>query len=215
MSDVNDVSRVFVDPEVEKRVASAGTFEELADCKQLLESEVARLLESLRELHCDMDTPLVVDGYPRSDVDVYQVRHIRRLVHMCRNDLATVMDRLHAALATQFNGAGRETSTSGVTTGNTSSATTVAVPFATIVEVVAGGPVALAGAEVGDKVCSVGPVNVTNHNQLRALANHVQGLENTQVPLVVQRNSTVLHLNLTPTRNWNGQGLLGCRFQQI
>lgn len=217
MSDVNDIShRVFVDPVVEQRVGRFAelTFDELAECKVRLESEIGRFLGILSDLGSDMDSPLIVGGFPRADVDVYQVRYVRRLVNMCRNDLVKIVDQLHVTLGSQLQ------TNKGSSQGSQSSSSVnpnykPLIPFATIVEVVAGGPMDRAGGKVGDRVCSVGDVNVTNHDGLRALANHIPAQENTSVPLVVKRSDTVLHLTLVPTRKWNGQGLLGCRFQQL
>lgn len=67
--------------------------------KEAIELEITAQQEILRANSADMTTPLVdSEGFPRADIDVWQVRTARvRLIEL-RNDLKAIMDRIASAL---------------------------------------------------------------------------------------------------------------------
>ncbi len=68
---------------------------ELMDQKKKVEDELAELYGVLSSQGVTMEEPLVDgQGYPRNDVDVYQVRHARSRINRLRNDLGSLMDRI-------------------------------------------------------------------------------------------------------------------------
>jgi len=64
-----------------------------------LESQLEALYSSLSSQGASMDEPLVdQEGFPRSDVDVYQVRHIRSQINRLRNDHKALMLQIESGL---------------------------------------------------------------------------------------------------------------------
>ncbi|EXF83209.1 26S proteasome non-ATPase regulatory subunit 9 [Colletotrichum fioriniae PJ7] len=87
-------------------------------------------------------------------------------------------------------------------------------PFAKVNTVVSGSPAELAGLKPNDQIRIFGYVNSSNHDNLKKVAECVQGNEGRPVLVRVSRSSQgareELHVTLTPRRNWGGRGLLGC-----
>jgi 26S proteasome non-ATPase regulatory subunit 9 len=104
--------------------------------------------------------------------------------------------------------------------------------FAKVNSVVAGSPAESAGLKAGDLIRNFGYVNIGNHENLRRVAECVQGNEGVgllavlvgQYADLLQQNVLVkvsrsapggqsrqeLQLTLIPRRDWGGRGLLGC-----
>ncbi len=67
--------------------------------KKKVEAELEQLYEVLKTQKVGMDEPLVdKDGYPRNDIDVYQVRKARARINVLRNDLKDVMGKIEAGI---------------------------------------------------------------------------------------------------------------------
>ncbi|XP_050590239.1 26S proteasome non-ATPase regulatory subunit 9 isoform X2 [Bombus affinis] len=67
--------------------------------KDKIESDLKALKEILDISHVGMDDPLVdCEGYPRNDIDVYQVRHVRYKIICLRNDHKTLMKKMEEGL---------------------------------------------------------------------------------------------------------------------
>ena len=67
--------------------------------KESLEAEIKALYEVLASQNVGMDSALVdEEGYPRADVDVYQVRHARHDIRCKENDLKSLMKEIEAGL---------------------------------------------------------------------------------------------------------------------
>ena len=65
--------------------------------KESLEAELKALQEVLGD--AGMDQSLVdSEGYPRADVDVYQVRHARHDIRCKQNDLKSLMKKIESGL---------------------------------------------------------------------------------------------------------------------
>ena len=65
--------------------------------KESLEAELKALQDVLGE--AGMEQPLVdSEGYPRADVDVYQVRHARHDIRCKQNDLKSLMKDIERGL---------------------------------------------------------------------------------------------------------------------
>lgn len=80
-----------------------------------------------------MSTPLVTaDGFPRSDINVLEVRTIRVKIIKLRNDLKVLLEELGNQLSTRFQEASNRQSTGG--------ANASLVPFAIVTEVLALSP---------------------------------------------------------------------------
>ena len=178
------------------------SLQELVSQKENIEAELSALgsvLDSVRP-HClisesnidadskaqhnvNMNTPLTTfDGFPRSDIDVPQIRMTRaRIIHL-KNDHKAIMAKVEVAVYSQFAKAAEATS-NGVanqhavrSTGASNSF--IEPPFAKVNSVVPSSPADIAGLKVGDKVTRFGIANFTNHERLSKVAQVVQQNEN-------------------------------------
>ena len=71
----------------------------LTQKKENVESEISTYLSILRSNNIDMSSPLVdVDGFPRSDIDIWAVRKARVRIIELRNDMKDIMNELGKAL---------------------------------------------------------------------------------------------------------------------
>ncbi|KAI5302613.1 putative 26S proteasome regulatory subunit, partial [Ascosphaera atra] len=81
----------------------AMTLYELFDEKDRLEGELKELSDVLKSNNADMNTPLLTpDGFPRSDIDVAQIRTTRARIIRLRNDYKGVMDRVEKGIHEHF-----------------------------------------------------------------------------------------------------------------
>ncbi|XP_067928238.1 26S proteasome non-ATPase regulatory subunit 9-like [Watersipora subatra] len=186
-------------------------YEDLCKQKDTIEEKIANLTEILNcNGNVGMDEPLVDgDGYPRSDIDVYSVRHSRHQIICLQNDHKGVMKDLEAKLY-QIHDCARKTQTvsSGVSTC-TSGQTVKPQPFLTVNQVMTASPAAHAGLQTGDLIKEFGSVNSSNFKNLQDIALVVQHSKDKVVKLLIEREGQDYRLELTP-RVWSGRGLLGC-----
>lgn len=172
--------------------------------------------------------PLVdEEGFPRSDIDVYNVRHKRHRLACLRTDHREVMAEVEAKLH-ELHAAGpaepsagpgaREhsnaegSSTAGKAPSEQARRDAPGSPaFARIGAVVAGSPSSLAGLREGDHVIRFGEVTFENHRELQGLADFVAAHVDQEVEVEVTRSGMVVRLAVVPTR-WSGRGVLGCHF---
>ncbi|SCW03456.1 LAFE_0G10836g1_1 [Lachancea fermentati] len=185
--------------------------DQVFELKIWVESELSRLFDFLKQQGGDMESPLVTgDGYPRSDIDVLQIRLIRRSINMLRNDLKSIIIRAEALMATQFERMAAKTQKT-----ERDDEFEYKIPFAVITEVVTTSPSEKAGLHADDRILRFGHVHAGNHKSLSALGLVVQSNEDKPVPVKIQRNDRIYDVMLTPSRKWDGPGLLGCRFSQL
>lgn len=81
--------------------------EDIDQCKRLMsrktdiETELEGYMSMLSSIGVGMDKPLVdTEGFPRSDIDVYQVREARHKVACLRNDAADILNQIEKSLHT-------------------------------------------------------------------------------------------------------------------
>ncbi|KAM8961491.1 26S proteasome non-ATPase regulatory subunit 9 [Pelodytes ibericus] len=158
-----------------------------------------------------MDGPLVDrDGYPRADVDIYQVRTARHSIICLQNDHKAIMKEIEDAL---HNLHAREKENRSKGAGAQAEALqrdqTLPEAFAKVDTVTPGSPASMSGLQVGDTIVSFGSINTNNFQTLQSIANVVQHSEGKSIRLTVVRDGKTVNLALTPQR-WSGKGLLGC-----
>lgn len=186
--------------------------------------------------------PLVdAEGFPRGDIDLFNVRAKRsRLSHIqtdykeLMKELETVVHSLHqlgasatrtstetGPTATRSGGDLRAASNSeGVDEHKEEAGSLVAEnvesleAFAYINDVSEGSPAAAAGLKTGDRLLRFGDVTKANNEQLRAIPGVVRQHLGGEIPLVVRRGEFVHQLSLQP-RSWAGQGLIGCHLMPL
>ncbi|XP_058445369.1 26S proteasome non-ATPase regulatory subunit 9 [Malaya genurostris] len=202
---------------------------QLIEQKESIERKINDQGKILQTNHVGMKDPLVDEnGYPRNDIDVYQVRQARHQIICLQNDLKAIMKQIeqglhtvHAETAAQqrenlsstklqameVDGEGSSVidGTGLISTGRATSAK----PIAKVNVVSDGSPAQEAGIALRDEILEFGTVNASNFRDLSQIAVVVRNCENKSVPVKIRRDGNILELVLTP-KPWNGRGLLGC-----
>lgn len=177
---------------------------------------------------------LTLDGYPRSDIDVAQIRTTRARIVRLKNDYKWLMEKIETGLHehhANVASAGKDATTNGnaipshrvlgagadgASGTRTPSAPQIQAPFCRVNSIAHSSPAEESGLKVGDKITLFGNINFTNHERLSRVAQVVQANEGRQMTLKVLRAdesggpSIPLELALTPRHNWGGRGMLGC-----
>ncbi|GJN73137.1 26S proteasome non-ATPase regulatory subunit 9 [Purpureocillium lilacinum] len=196
------------------------SFAELQRKKDDTEAELKALGAVLDSHGVDMETPLLTrDGFPRADIDVAQIRTTRARIIRLRNDYKDLMSNIEKFLHEHF---ANVDDAEPVPAGSSqqpilpdSLPTAAEEPFARVNSVAPGSPAERAGLKAGDEIRVFGYVNKSNHDNLKKVAECVQGNEGGNIFIRVSRTTGVsqreeLRLTLTPTRDWGGRGMLGC-----
>ncbi|KAL7629433.1 putative 26S proteasome regulatory subunit [Parahypoxylon ruwenzoriense] len=159
------------------------SFAELQAKKEDLEAELKTLSGVLDSHGVNMETPLITaDGFPRADIDVAQIRTTRtRIIHL-KNDYKDLMNAIEKHLHEHFASIqdtedATPTSASRAQMLGDSIPVTLGEPFAKVNSVVAGSPADSAGLKPGDEIRNFGYVNGDNHDDLKKVAECVQGNE--------------------------------------
>lgn len=172
------------------------TFDQLSSLKKSIEDELTRLHTSLRNNNASMDESLVTeDGFPRSDINIIEIRTLRILIIRLTNDLTAVRNKIMELLPFQF---------------KTKETTQSHVPFAIISDIKQNSPASKAGLVENDRLVSLSNVNVLNHDNLKSIVKLVSSSKNVPLKLNVLRNNEIVDLQIIPSE-WEGRGLLGCK----
>ncbi|XP_056138603.1 26S proteasome non-ATPase regulatory subunit 9 isoform X2 [Lampris incognitus] len=162
-------------------------------------------------------SPLVdADGYPRADVNLYQIRAARHSISCLQNDHKAIMleieDALHRLHAREK--AKREQDEAEAQAEALAHDVTLPSPFARVEVVTQGSPASRADIRVGDEIIEFGSVNTGNFQNLQNIASVVQHSEGKPLRVTVIRNGQRTQMTFTPQR-WSGRGLLGCNIVPI
>ncbi|PCH40064.1 hypothetical protein WOLCODRAFT_136632 [Wolfiporia cocos MD-104 SS10] len=180
--------------------------------KENIEAELEAQASILKANSCTMQTPLVdADGFPRADIDVWQVRHARVRIIELRNDLSALMDTMMTALQGVYAPANHDEPPVEETT--TPADNPVLHPFAKVNGVAPGSPAAAAGLMREDLILSFGSLTKSSFSStsLQPLAEFVAARENREIAVQVLRApEQTITLTFTPRTGWGGRGLLGC-----
>ncbi|CZS98331.1 related to NAS2-ubiquitin-dependent protein catabolism [Rhynchosporium agropyri] len=219
------------------------TLAQLQAKKDNLEAEIRALGGVLDSHGVDMNTRLLTpDGFPRADLDVAQsilpspketlaatdsltVRTTRARIMYLKNDhkalMSVIEKHIHEHFARLAEDGPEDESTINERTSTAEFQTSsqpqiLTPPFAKVNSVVAASPAESAGLQASDQIRVFGYVNNANHDELKRVAECVQGNEGREVLVKVSRaisgssRKQELTLTLTPRRDWGGRGLLGC-----
>ncbi|XP_065305430.1 26S proteasome non-ATPase regulatory subunit 9 [Dermacentor albipictus] len=190
----------------------------LTQRKLEVEAAISAQHEILNANSIGMDEPLVDnEGYPRSDIDVYKVRHARHRIICLLNDHKAIMKDIEKSLHAYHaqlsrNGADNNGGPATVTQQQQNVAHgsgPAAQPFAVVGKVENGSPADVAGLSAGDKIVKFGSVNAENFKDLTDIAAVVQHSVGRPVNVLVKRGADAVPAVLTP-KQWHGKGLLGC-----
>lgn len=195
-----------------------------------VESEVTAIVDQLNSPGADgtpsagIRSPLIdAAGFPRADIDVYHVRERRHRLACLRTDHNTVMIKLEATLFALHREVGRSMSSCGRENADATAKRAIAsrdlaptIAFCQVDGVLLGSPAEQSGLRSGDLVLSFGDATAKNHRNLTALAQVVQdSIGRSGIEVLLLRSvggiTNQLVVTITP-REWEGSGLLGCRF---
>eukprot|EP00743_Colponemidia_sp_Colp-15_P002405 GILK01002608.1.p1 GENE.GILK01002608.1~~GILK01002608.1.p1 ORF type:complete len:227 (+),score=24.04 GILK01002608.1:83-682(+) len=183
--------------------------------KEAIEIEISQLTEELTQPGMPgLKEPLVDrEGFPRADIDLFHVRTLRNRLACLQTDHMQLMKKIEDGLYLIHSAVIPEKEPEG-TSSKPAAHQPRMQPFALIDEVSAGSPAEDAGLKVGDRVVEFGTVNISNHNNLQAVAEVVKSHVDQDIQLVVQRTADLVKITLRP-HTWSGRGLLGCHLKPL
>merc|ERR1712047_9501 len=178
------------------------------------EGEIKELMEVLNsQKEVGVEGPLIdTEGYPRSDIDVYTVRHARHQIVCLQNDHKAVMKEIEEGLYEVHAEARKKKGEGDTDMGNVISSVSdieLSAPFLNVDRVDMGSPSEEAGLKVGDQVVRFGSVTKGNFQNLKDIGSLVQHSKDKSVSVSVLRGDKEHRLCLIP-HSWSGKGLLGC-----
>ncbi|XP_030375852.1 26S proteasome non-ATPase regulatory subunit 9 [Scaptodrosophila lebanonensis] len=197
--------------------------ERLMAAKGQLEAQISKSGQILAQNdNVGMNGSLVdAEGYPRNDIDIYQVRQARQTIICLQNDHKELMNQIQELL-NQYHA---EIASTDPELVNRASALELDRPTGgavnqlevqdsrtiVVVNLVSpNSPAEEAGIRVGDQILHFGSVNGGNFkNNLTQIGDVVRNMQNQNVQLKVKRGDKLLDLLLVP-KTWSGRGLLGC-----
>jgi 26S proteasome non-ATPase regulatory subunit 9 len=159
-----------------------------------------------------MTEPLVDrEGYPRNDIDVYQVRHARHKIICLQNDFKALTKEIEQKLEILHQmGNGSESSPMDIG----ESEERRRVPIARVNLVSEGSPAYHAGLECEDLILTFGSIDCENFQSIADIGGIVQRSRGQLVNVTVKRQSALVKLALIPGE-WSGRGLLGCNIVPV
>ncbi|KAM6943699.1 26S proteasome non-ATPase regulatory subunit 9 [Lycodopsis pacificus] len=189
----------------------------LIKTKDEIEEQIKAYYDVLEDQGVGVEGVLVDgEGFPRADVNVYQIRTARHSISCLQNDHKAIMEEIEEALHRLHarEKAKREQDGAGDQEEAMEQQVTLPPPFARVDAVTQGSPACGAGVRVGDEVIEFGSVNTENFQNLQNIASVVQHSEGKPLRVTVIRDGQKAQMSLTPQR-WSGRGLLGCNIVPI
>ncbi|KAM9810900.1 26S proteasome non-ATPase regulatory subunit 9 [Neosynchiropus ocellatus] len=185
--------------------------------KDEIEEQIKAYHDVLEDQGVGLQTPLVdEEGFPRADVNLYQIRNARHNISCLQNDHKAIMVEIEEALHKLHarEKAKRAQDEVEAQAEAMDVQVTLPAPFARVDAVTQGSPASGAGLKVGDEVIEFGSVTTNNFQNLQNIASAVQHSEGKPLRVSVIRNGQKVQMSLTPQR-WPGRGLLGCNIVPI
>ncbi|XP_020019277.1 26S proteasome non-ATPase regulatory subunit 9 isoform X1 [Castor canadensis] len=203
----------------ESRAATVSDIQELMRRKEEIEAQIKANFDVLEgQKGVGMNEPLVdCEGYPRADVDLYQVRTARHNIICLQNDHKAVMKQVEEALH-QLHARDKEKQARDMAEAHKEAMShrlgqsenhRPPQAFAKVNSISPGSPASIAGLQVDDEIVEFGSVNTQNFQSLNNISSVVQHSDGKPLNVTVLRRGEKHQLRLVPTR-WAGKGLLGC-----
>ncbi|OXU25664.1 hypothetical protein TSAR_014144 [Trichomalopsis sarcophagae] len=198
---------MVVDTELEEAKAAVL---QLMNEKDKLEAELQAAKNILDNNRVGM-TDVLVDsqGFPRNDIDVYQVRHARHKIICLQNDHKALMLKIEQGLHKVHKFAGGGSQPESPSTSSNLQEVFLLEPFLRVNLVSPGSPAELAGIQVDDLILEFGSISNSNFKTLKDIGTLVENSRYKNVAMKIKRGSNTFALTLIP-RPWSGKGLLGC-----
>lgn len=181
------------------------------------------------------------EGFPRGDIDLFEVRAKRNRLAIINTDYRSLMKEIEAEVAMMHAALlnVQHTGTSAVEEKETKPSTSkshndiveqgrvsisevretklvraILIPIAKIDEILHESPSAEAGLVDGDLLLSIGNIDYRVSDPLSMIPKIVHDNANSAIPLVVRRGEDIIEVTLTP-HQWSGRGLLGCHLSPL
>jgi len=173
------------------------------------------------------------DGFPRSDIDLYNVKRKRQRLAVINTDYKILMKSIEKLMELIYSEPESSpltipevlpdnniiTSSSYITPKSSEEVVSIfrqpsLSPFAKIDEIAEGSPAHEAGLENGDLLLSFGPVNSTSVDCFNVVPSIVRSNIEKPIAVIVQRNEVNIEVIVTP-KTWSGRGVLGCHLTPI
>uniref|UniRef100_A0A1B6CZX7 26S proteasome non-ATPase regulatory subunit 9 n=2 Tax=Clastoptera arizonana TaxID=38151 RepID=A0A1B6CZX7_9HEMI len=184
--------------------------------KGKLEKEIDDLYRVLESNNVGMNESLIDDdGFPRNDIDVYQVRHARHRIICLLNDHKLIMEKIAEGLNKSLPSRSNTSSTQ-----NENNYCDIKLqdlePFASVTLVSPNSPAQACGLEVNDMVLQFGSVNSSNFRNMQDIAAVVRYSQGSKINVVVKKKGRNSHITLELfPKTWSGDGLLGCKIDPV
>ncbi|CAL4131734.1 unnamed protein product [Meganyctiphanes norvegica] len=175
-------------------------FKEMVTVKSLEES-IKQLWSIGFNNNIGMNEALVDnDGYPRGEIDVYQVRHARHQLKCLQNDHTALMKRIEEGLnEIHTNMKSSDTDPNGV---NMAPPSPLLEPFVKVDRVDLASP-----AHIGGVTKDI--LQLPNISTWFGGVCDIARVDLSLIHVKIYRDGAVVNLTITP-RQWSGRGLLGC-----
>ncbi|XP_014611658.1 PREDICTED: 26S proteasome non-ATPase regulatory subunit 9 [Polistes canadensis] len=176
--------------------------------KDKIELDIRMFKDILDNNNVGMNDALVdSEGYPRQDIDVYQVRHARNRIICLTNDHKALMTKIEAGLHKVHSLSGNQAQEASTTSDIVEPFSSE--PFLRVNLVSPSSPAELAGIQVNDLIIEFGSINYKNFKSLKDIATLVEHSRYKSLDIKLKRGSNIFALTLIP-RPWIGKGLMGC-----
>uniref|UniRef100_A0A8B9QH70 26S proteasome non-ATPase regulatory subunit 9 n=1 Tax=Apteryx owenii TaxID=8824 RepID=A0A8B9QH70_APTOW len=163
------------------RAVTVSDVQQLVRKKDEIEAQIKAYYEVLEDQKgVGMNEPLVdVEGFPRADIDLYQVRTARHNIICLQNDHKALMKQVEEALhqlhAREKEKHAKDEAEALAEAMNQNQSLPQA--FARVNAVTPGSPASISGLQVDDEIVEFGSVNVHNFQNLQNIATVVQHSE--------------------------------------
>lgn len=192
--------------------------------RQILEAEADAIFSELTapgsngEPPAGVKEPLVDhEGFPRSDIDIYNVRAKRQRLAILNTDHKAIMFQLQSLLVTYHSAVASEELSVITPSPKAASQSDTAVKrgFAIIDEISPQSPAMASGLKVEDVLVCFGTASLlTVENPLSMIPNIVSEHINKVIGITVLRGGDIINLDVIPSV-WGGRGLLGCHLKPL
>jgi 26S proteasome non-ATPase regulatory subunit 9 len=196
-------------------------FGTLSKKKLEIETEMTELSKVLvQEGNVGMEGNLIDEqGYPRADIDIYQVRLTRQRMNCLNNDYKEVIDQIERLLAVKLSSTASSENDKSQQKSQASHTNEKLKPFLQVSNIAPGSPSDKAGFQNKDEIVQFGPFLAGNAT-LNEISEHVKTKMGKIILVKVLRTDedeeqkVAKILKLEPME-WSGQGLVGCKFTPI
>eukprot|EP00834_Sanchytrium_tribonematis_P002933 NODE_101_length_19951_cov_0.932501.p10 type:complete len:231 gc:universal NODE_101_length_19951_cov_0.932501:14928-15620(+) len=196
----------------------------LDSLRQQLTQKLISLTQRLQESRTNLTDPLVIDGFPRNDIDLYQVRTLRQNYRITQNDLYEIDKKIETLLPQALSATVESTQNLSHQQSNYVENATYELPkeWHIIVNAVdPDSPAYIDGLRRGDIIFKINGLGITKLNSGwifngENFRSETEILERISI-LIIEHNP--LNLNLVRgfdetqivliPRKWSGHGLLG------